>query len=70
MEYRVYGINVSLMRGTPTPNYRSLSNEEWMNLSEEDGLVWTLDTFAWQFDFNQIENPEDIWIRFIKIQNK
>lgn len=67
MEYRVYGVNVSLKRETPTPDYRKLTNEQWMELSEQDGLVWSLDNFAWQFDFNQIENPEDIWIRFINI---
>lgn len=64
MEYIVYAINPLMWEGATTRFIMSLSDEEFMEVSEEQGLVYTLKGFEW--DFNH-ENISDMWyIRIIK----
>jgi hypothetical protein len=65
MEYRVYAINPIRWEGTATRFIMNLSDDEFMDVSEEQGLVYTLKGF--ELDFNN-ENISDQWyIRIIKI---
>lgn len=64
MEYTVYAINPMMWEGATTRFVMSLSDEEFMDVAEEQGLVYTLKGFEW--DFNN-ENISDTWyIRIIK----
>ena len=64
MEYIVYAINPMMWEGATTRFIMSLSDEEFMDVAEEQGLVYTLKGFEW--DFNN-ENISDMWyIRIIK----
>ena len=64
MEYIVYVINPMMWEGATTRFIMSLSDEEFMDVAEEQGLVYTLKGFEW--DFNN-ENISDMWyIRIIK----
>lgn len=64
MEYIVYAINPLMWEGATTRFIMNLSDEEFMEVSEEQGLVYTLKGFEW--DFNN-ENISDMWyIRIIK----
>ena len=64
MEYIVYAINPLMWEGATTRFIMSLSDEEFMDVAEEQGLVYTLKGFEW--DFNN-ENISDMWyIRIIK----
>lgn len=66
MEYRVYGIDINkIYDGVELYNFQTYSDEQWMELSEEQGNVWSLDGF--QNHFNQ-GNITEIFIRIIKIE--
>lgn len=66
MEYRVYGIDINkIYDGVELYNFQTYSDEQWMELSEEQGNVWSLDGF--QNDFNR-GNITEIFIRIIKIE--
>lgn len=65
MEYIVYAINPMMWEGATTRFIMSLSDEEFMDVAEEQGLVYTLKGFEW--DFNN-ENISDTW--YIRIINK
>jgi hypothetical protein len=46
-------------------NWNNLTNEQWIDLSERKGYVFSLDGF--QKAFNNEEIPYDTYIRFITI---
>jgi hypothetical protein len=46
-------------------NWNNLTNEQWIDLSERQGYVFSLDGF--QKAFNNEEIPYDTYIRFITI---
>jgi len=60
---RVYGINID---NTELENINEISNDQWQDIAEESGLVWSLSTFANQLNDSMI-NTESILIRFINI---
>ena len=62
---RVYGINID---DTELENINEISNDQWQEIAEECGLVWTLSVFAYQFNESRI-NTESILIRFININS-
>lgn len=60
---RVYGINID---NTELENINEISNDQWQDIAEDSGLVWSLSTFADQLNDSTI-NTESILIRFINI---
>lgn len=60
---RVYGINID---DTELENINEISNDQWQDIAEDSGLVWTLSGFAHQFN-EQMINTESILIRFINV---
>lgn len=68
MEYRVYGIDsykltdsvelTKLVAG-------SLTDEEYIEISESHGNVWTLKDFERAYNYDRIKSS--IFIRFIKV---
>jgi hypothetical protein len=60
---RVYGINID---NTELENINEISNDQWQDIAEDSGLVWSLPTFADQLNDSTI-NTESILIRFINI---
>ncbi len=68
-ETRVYLINLN---GDTSDigigDWNNVSDEVWMNLSEENGTVYSLEGF--QRAFNNEEIPYDTYLRFITIKIK
>jgi hypothetical protein len=60
-ELRVYGIDIS---DVELENVGNVSNEQWMDIAEENGLVWSLQGFAEEFNQSMI-NSETILIRIM-----
>ena len=61
METRVYGIKISEVGEI---NINELTTGEFMDLAEEQGLVWGLKGF--ERDFNQdFINQSDLFIKFV-----
>ena len=60
-ELRVYGIDIS---DVELENVGNVSNEQWMDIAEECGLVWSLQVFAEEFNQSMI-NSETILIRIM-----
>lgn len=61
METRVYGIELNEIGET---NIRKLSNEEFMELAESQGNVWSLKGFEKNFNEETI-NQNNLIIRFV-----
>lgn len=69
-ESRVYGIDISkIYDGYLLSNIvdGTLTDEQWMEISEKHGLVWTLNEYARQHNYDQIENASSVFIRIIII---
>lgn len=49
--------------GSTLPNSSSLTDDEFMDLAEELGFVWTL--FGFQSQFNNNELPSSLTIRML-----
>jgi len=64
-DIRVYGINID---DTEFEDINEISNDQWQEIAEESGLVWTLSGFAHQFNESMI-NTESILIRFINVNS-
>jgi len=64
-DIRVYGINID---DTEFEDINEISNDQWQDIAEECGLVWTLSVFAEQFNESRI-NTESILIRFINVNS-
>ena len=65
-ETRVYLIFLENdLSGVEVGDWNNLTNEQWMNLSEEQGTVLSLEGF--QRAFNKEEIPYDTYLRFINI---
>ena len=62
-EILVFGIDLNKYEGS----MYNLSNEEFMELSEKHGFVYSLSGFA--SAHNKEEVPYDLWIRFIAVPN-
>ena len=62
-ETRVYVIDTFNVRGI---NWNDLTDEEFMNLAEEDGNVYTLQGFQEAFNSQDINTEIDV-IRFINV---
>ena len=62
-ETRVYGIDVEQVENE-TWSPKSLSDIEFVEVAEKQGLVWSLNGFQNQFNDNLI-NSNNIFIRFI-----
>lgn len=61
METRVYGIELNTIGET---NVRKLSDEEFMELAESQGNVWSLKGF--EADFNEdYLNQTNLFIKFV-----
>ena len=58
-EIRVYGIDVSNIE---LENLGNVSDEQWIDIAEENGLVWSLQGFAEQFNDMNI-NSNNVLIR-------
>jgi hypothetical protein len=63
-ETRVYAID--LLFASDIVNIRSLSNEEFINRAEDQGLVWSLNGFEEFYNKEQI--PDTWFIRFIALE--
>ena len=59
-ELRVYGIDVDLIEG----NIENITNEDWIELSEQSGFIWSLNGFSNQFNASEIPF-DNILIRII-----
>lgn len=69
-ESRVYGIDVSkIYDGLELSQIEdgTLTDEQWMEISEKHGLVWSLNEYARQHNHDQIENASSVFIRIIII---
>ena len=65
-ETRVYLIFLENdLSGVEVGDWNELTDEQWINLSEEQGTVLSLEGF--QRAFNKEEVPYDTYIRFITI---
>jgi len=65
-ETRVYLIFLENdLSGVEVGDWNELTDEQWINLSEEQGTVLSLQGF--QRAFNKEEIPYDTYIRFITI---
>ncbi len=65
-ETRVYVIDLNNDKSeVEIGNWNNLTNEQWIDLSERQGYVFSLDGF--QKAFNNEEIPYDTYIRFITI---
>jgi hypothetical protein len=65
-ETRVYLIFLENdLSGVDVGDWSELTDEQWINLSEEQGTVLSLEGF--QIAFNKEEVPYDTYIRFITI---
>ena len=63
MEHRIYAINPNEWEGSTTRFIMDLSDDEFMEIAEKQGLVYTLKGF--EFEFNQ-ENISDLcYIRIV-----
>lgn len=64
MEYRIYAIEPIEWEGTPHVSIVDLTDEEFIKIAEEQGKVYTLKGFEWEFNN---ENVSDQWyIRIVK----
>ena len=61
METKVYGIELDEIGKT---NVRKLSDEEFMELAESQGNVWSLKGFEADFN-NDYLNQNNLFIRFV-----
>jgi hypothetical protein len=61
-ETRVYVLDIDRIEN----HYSDLSDEEFMNLAEEDGRIYTLEGFQEAFNLGEINSSLDI-IRFITV---
>jgi hypothetical protein len=65
-ETRVYVIDPSNDRSdVGLGDWNNITNEQWIDLSEREGYVFSLEGF--QKAFNNEEIPYDVYIRFITI---
>lgn len=70
MEYRVYGIDsYKLTDSTELTKLvgGSLTDDEFIEISQEQGNVWSLKDFEREYNYDHIKNS--IFIRFIKTNN-
>ena len=63
VETRVYVVDTLSTRDT---NWDIISDEEFMNLAEQDGRVYTLQGFQEAFNLEEINSAIDV-IRFISV---
>ena len=62
---RVYGINIDLLDYGKVIGIHNITDEEFIDIAEEMGFIWSIDGF--QSQFNNLEiNIENLIIRFIK----
>ena len=67
-ETRVYLIDLTNdFSGVDVGNWNNLTDEQWIQLSEEQGNVFSLDGFQKQFNNELIQY--ETYIRFITIDN-
>lgn len=65
-EIRVYAINDSHRDEYEEKIVSDLTNDEFMDVSETQGLVWTLPSFS--DDFNNGDVSDEWYIRFIEVE--
>jgi hypothetical protein len=71
METRVYGVNLDLiLDGLEHQRLVDfeLSDDEFMELAESHGLIWTLKCF--EHDYNSSDIEESILIRIINVETR
>ena len=63
-QIRVYGINLNLLKEGQIIGINNIIDNDWMDLSEELGFVWSLNGFKNQFNNLELDF-DNIIIRFI-----
>ena len=63
---RVYGINLSDLIGGEVIGINDISDNEWIYLSEKQGLIWSVKGFEFCFNNENIDT-DNLLIRFIKL---
>ena len=66
-ELRVYAIHISYLDGEFYKDVE-ITDSEFMNIAEEQGLVFTLNSFQESFNSNENISTDEHIIRFIEVE--
>lgn len=67
-EIRVYAIGISMLDDDYDKDIRTVTDSEFMNIAEEQGLVFTLNSFQESFNSNENISTDEHIIRFIEVE--
>ena len=67
-EIRVYAIGISMLDDDYDKDIRTVTDSEFMNIAEEQCLVFTLNSFQESFNSNENISTDEHIIRFIEVE--